>query len=143
MYGNARNETRQQFFTAWKKFKSEQILTDFEQQLIQVIIDHPEYHYIFDNPEKYDQQEYFPELGETNPYAHLGIHLALRDQISTDLPPGIRALYFEALTKYGNDLEVEHLMLEVLALELWEALQSQSNEFNVENYMEGLKQKLK
>lgn len=69
---------------------------------------------------------YFPELGQTNPFLHMGLHLAIRDQVSTDRPSGIAGIYQQLLNKYADNLAVEHLLMESLAECLWQAQRNQS-----------------
>lgn len=91
-----------------------------------VIIDHPEYQALLENPSKQLDQAYFPELGQTNPFLHMGLHLAIRDQISTDRPEGITQVYNNLLQKYYDTLVVEHLMMDSLAECLWKAQRDRS-----------------
>ncbi|KTD24604.1 MULTISPECIES: DUF1841 family protein [Legionella] len=120
-YGNNVQDTRQMFFSSWKKYRQKQSLQPLEQQLVAVIIDHPEYQAMLESPgEQYDQT-YFPELGQTNPFLHMGLHLAIREQVATDRPQGISQVYTHLLKKYSDSLVVEHLMMDSLAECLWEA----------------------
>lgn len=64
---------------------------------------------------------YFPEMGQSNPYLHMGLHLAIRDQVSTDRPAGIIKVYQQLLQRYGDEQTVEHLMMEHLVECLWQA----------------------
>jgi len=118
-YGDTIGETRQLFFTSWEKFRNKKQLLPLEHEIVQVILAHPEYHNILENQQKIQQQSYYPELGETNPFLHMGLHLAIREQIATDRPTGINALFHKLLKKYTENLTVEHLMMEQLAECLW------------------------
>lgn len=137
MYSNDRTQMRHYYFETWKKFKAEAPLTDLERQIVGVIVDHPEYQPLFDQPDKYLDKDYLPEFGETNPYMHLGLHLSLRDQISTDRPAGTQQIFEKLCRRYSGPLEAEHAMLECLALVLWQAMQT-GKEFNIEQYVESL-----
>ncbi len=118
-FGTTIEEVRQLYFTSWRKFNAQDVLTALEQQLVQVILDHPEYHSLLTHEDTAAGQSYFPELGQTNPFLHMGLHLALREQISTDRPPGIKAVYEGLLNKHNSALQVEHLMIDCLAECLW------------------------
>lgn len=118
-YGDTVQETRQFYFASWNKFKQNQALIPLEQQIVQVVLDHPEYQPILDQPEKYQDHTYYPEFGDTNPFLHMGLHLAIREQISTDRPAGIKQAYQNLLEKQSKPLEVEHLMMDQLAECLW------------------------
>lgn len=135
IYGADRGAYRQIYFDAWKKFIEKQVLTDIEKQIAEVIQLHPEYHYLFENDERYKEQDFFPELGETNPFLHLSLHLTILEQLSVDLPKGIRSLYAKLQSKLKDSHEVEHLLINCLIEELWQA-QAAHREFSSENYMQ-------
>lgn len=118
-YGDTIQETRQMFFISWEKYQQKQVLLPLENEIVQVILAHPEYHKILENSQTVQQQTYFPELGETNPFLHMGLHLGIREQIATDRPLGINAIYHQLIKKYADLLKVEHLMMDQLAECLW------------------------
>lgn len=120
-YGNNIQDTRRMFFVSWLKYRQKQPLQPIEKQLVAVIIDHPEYHSLLESPAKMAEPNYSPELGQTNPFLHMGLHLAVRDQVSTDRPVGISQIYKKLLAKYNNSLTVEHLIIDFLAECLWQA----------------------
>ena len=92
-----------------------------EQLIIGVILQHPEYHRDLDNPEALSL-EYSPEQGRTNPFLHMGLHIALQEQLHTDRPPGIRDIYQRLGTLHpGDNHELEHKMIDCLAEILWSA----------------------
>ncbi|HHT0594409.1 TPA: DUF1841 family protein [Legionella anisa] len=118
-YGDTIQETRQMFFASWEKYQHQKLLSPLENEIVQVILAHPEYHKIIENQNKFQQQSYFPESGEANPFLHMGLHLAIREQIATDRPVGIHEIYKNLIKKYNNSLSVEHLMMDQLAECLW------------------------
>lgn len=118
-YGDTIQETRHMFFSSWEKYQQKIPLTALENEIVQVILAHPEYHKSVERPTQFSQQSYFPELGATNPFLHMGLHLAIREQIATDRPTGVTACYQELLKKYADPFAVEHLMMEQLAECLW------------------------
>ena len=115
-YGNQVQDTRKHFFTSWQKYKKNEPLLPLEQQLVNVIKEHPEYHAIFDGEPT--DRAYFPTLGETNPFLHLGLHLALRDQVSTNRPAGITSIYKQLCEKKSSHLAAEHIMMACLEASL-------------------------
>lgn len=124
-YGEKTQDTRQVFFSSWKKYKQNDVLLPLEKQIIAVILDHPEYHSLLESAPQLDLA-YFPELGQTNPFLHMGLHLAIRDQLATDRPVGINKVYKQLLQKYNDNLAVEHLLMEGLAESLWLAQRNQA-----------------
>ncbi len=117
-------DTRPFFFNTWEKHKQSQPLTPLEAQLLDVILAHPEYHAILSNPEHVSDRTYFAELGETNPFLHMGLHLAVREQVSTNRPYGIQHAFSTLKTKLNSALEAEHHFMHCLANCLWEAQQN-------------------
>jgi len=118
-YGDTIQETRQMFFASWDKYQHKKPLLPLENEIVQVILAHPEYHKVIENYHKFQQQSYFPESGDTNPFLHMGLHLAVREQVATDRPTGINAAYKHLVKKYGDPLAVEHLIMDQLAECLW------------------------
>lgn len=125
-FGNNVQDTRQLFYTAWHHYRLAKPLTSLEQQLVNVIIDHPEYHALLEQKNSQNNQAWFPEMGQTNPFLHMGLHLAVRDQLATDRPPGVVRQHQQLISKYQDTLAVEHLMMEALAECLWQAQRNHS-----------------
>lgn len=124
-YGDNVQDTRALFFSSWQKYRMKQPLTPLEQQLVDVMVLHPEYHALLEAKESSIDKNFFPELGETNPFLHMGFHLAIRDQIRTDRPEGIASVYQQLVKKYSDALVVEHMLMEPLAECLWQAQRNQ------------------
>ncbi len=132
MHGQTTQETRQFFIDCWQKYQQKQPLQALEEQIVDVLLQHPEYESIINNGSI--NTSYFATLGETNPFLHMGLHLTLRDQIITDKPTGIRAIYQHLLNTYHDPHIVEHLMIEPLAECLWQS-QQQGCPPNENNYL--------
>ena len=66
------------------------------------------------------QAEFVPEAGHTNPYLHMGLHIAIREQTAIDRPQGIRAICERRAGARGAH-DAEHAMIDCLAETLWEA----------------------
>jgi hypothetical protein len=121
MFGHDRDSLRRQYLQAWTLHTQGQDLDPLQRQIAQVLIDHPEYQVLVQN-ETGLERDYLPELGESNPFLHMGLHLAIRDQVKTDRPVGIQALFQEALIKHRGDAhKAEHDMIDCLAESLWQA----------------------
>jgi len=118
--GQSRDQLREQYRAAWRKFKAQQTLTPLDKQVVAIVSEHPEYHVIVESPAT-DLANYSPRGGQLNPWLHMGLHLAIREQVATNRPPGIAALHAKLATKHGGAHEAEHRMLEVLAESMWEA----------------------
>lgn len=119
-YGNSRDELRRGWLQAWQRAREDQVLTALELQLVAVLRDHPEYHDWLERGDQVLQAEFAPEGGKTNPFLHLSMHLALREQVSTDRPAGIARVH-ASLAARSDAHEAEHKMMEALGKALWEA----------------------
>ena len=51
----------------------------------------------------------------------MGLHLAVRDQIATDRPAGLRQAFETSRSASADAHEAEHQMIECLAEAMWEA----------------------
>ena len=121
MFSPSRDQARRFLFDTWRKQREGVPLTDLERMALAVMLLHPEYHPQLDNPEHYLERDYLPENGEANPFLHLSMHLAIREQLSIDQPRGIVAHYQRLLAKSGDEHAAEHLLLECLGEMLWQA----------------------
>jgi hypothetical protein len=125
-YGDHVQDTRQLFFSSWYKYRQKETLLPLEQQLVDVILLHPEYQGFLESSNAEQEVSFFPELGQVNPFLHMGFHLAIRDQVTTDRPPGIRHIYQQLIQQYSDVSTVEHMLMEPLSECLWQAQRSRS-----------------
>jgi hypothetical protein len=117
-HDQGRDSLRRAYLDAWRKRREGRPLEPLEDQIATVIEQHPEYLDALGDESSVDR-DYTPESGAPNPFLHMGLHLAIREQVATDRPPGIRAIH-EALTRrLGAVHEAEHRMLERLGEALW------------------------
>jgi len=116
----SRDEVRQVYLSVWVKMQAQSLLEPMEALIAEVIELHPEYHQLLEQGEDIKQQDYSPELGQTNPFLHMGMHIALREQASSDRPVGIKPLYLKLIDNRGQH-EAEHAMMECLGQSLWSA----------------------
>lgn len=138
MFGQDRTELRQMFFSSWEKHLGKQLMQPLEAVVAKIIELHPEYHALLENQEALDK-DFTPEMGQTNPFLHMAMHISIQEQLSTKRPTGIEQLYQSLLIKNKDAHETEHLMMECLGKMLWEA-QSQSREPDENDYLSCLKQ---
>lgn len=136
MLSNDRATLRRMYVTAWRKRCAGLPLDPLEHLIADVIDIHPEYHALLADEDKALAWEESPEQGMSNPFLHLGMHLALREQISTDRPAGIRALYETCVRKSGDMMDTEHRMIACLLRTLQDAPPSGPDE---QAYMECLR----
>ena len=101
----------------------------------------PEYHAALEQTDQSLDRDYSPEGGQSNPYLHMGLHLAIRDQIATDRPAGVRAIFAALERRLGSAHETEHRLIERLAEALWNAQRSGTPP-DEEAYLESLRRLL-
>lgn len=122
MFVRDRDSSRKIFVNVWKKYKGKSLLDPMEQQILNVILEHPEYHHFLDDEEKAITFEVSPESGEGNPFLHMGMHIAIKEQIQFDQPSGIREICQTILEKHGQDQHnLEHRIMACFGRVLWEA----------------------
>ena len=141
-YGDSAPDTRQLFFSSWSKYRQHQVLLPLEKQIVDVIIMHPEYHSLLEAVRPQQDQSYFPELGQANPFLHMGFHLAIRDQVATDRPSGITDIHQRLVNKCADKAAAEHLLMEPLAECFWHAQRNQTMPDET-SYLQACRQLLK
>lgn len=124
IYGQERAQVRDVFFDAWKKHNDDELLQGAERTIVHVALQHPEYHEILADREKYSDHDYHVDAGETNPFLHMGMHVTIVEQISVDKPTGVRLRFSQLLQKLRDEHTVQHRMMECLGQWLWQAQQS-------------------
>jgi hypothetical protein len=122
--GQNREQLRRGFVEAWRKFRAGETLEPLDAQIAAVIAEHPEYHGWLESGEAAVGAEFTPERGALNPFLHLGLHLALREQVATDRPVGITDVHTRLARRFGSAHQAEHIMSEILGEVLWKAQRS-------------------
>lgn len=121
IFGQDRSELRKMYKDAWRKQSDSLPMTALEAQIAAVIAEHPEYH---DAVTSNLDNDYTVEGAETNPFLHMGLHLGIREQVATNRPAGIRAVFEQLAASSGDAHAAEHRMIDCLAETLWEAQRS-------------------
>lgn len=121
MFNPSRDEARRFFFDTWAGYRAGRVLTALEQTALQVILLHPEYHPLLDAPERNLDRDYAPAQGETNPFLHLALHLAVEEQLAIDQPRGLRDAHARLIERLGDAHDAAHAVLECLGETLWQA----------------------
>jgi hypothetical protein len=121
LFGSQRQDTREVFFTAWHKHTHGLPLEGAEQIIVRVALEHPEYHAVLADRDTYADRDWPPDQGETNPFLHMGMHVAIEDQLSIDQPAGIRQRYQALVQRIGDAHEAQHGLMDCLGEMLWQA----------------------
>jgi hypothetical protein len=93
-------QVREFFCEAWRKRTAGEPMTAMEQLAADCALAHPEHHALLSDPARARTEDYSD--GRENPFLHLSLHLALREQLSIDQPPGVRA-ELERLARRSGD----------------------------------------
>lgn len=107
MFTPTREEVRRFFSETWQKHRENMLMSAMESMVLDIILAHPEYHAVLEDP---DLAEGFEE----NPFLHMSLHLAIAEQLSIDQPSGITARYETLLAKTGNRHDALHLLMACL-----------------------------
>ncbi len=136
MFARSKTETREFFRATWQKRGAGLVLAPLEALVAEVVAAHPEYHALIIEGLSAATPDQDPAH---NPFLHLGLHVALLEQLQADRPAGLRAEYQRLKTLTGEVHATEHRLMQVLAEVLWSA-QSAGHLPDEQQYLAGLRQ---
>jgi hypothetical protein len=119
VFDPSRDQAREFFFETWRRYRAREPLDGLEAVVLQVMLAHPEYHAALEDPERFRDRNYSPELGEPNPFLHMSMHLAIEEQLSIDQPGGIASSFAALAAKHGDRHEAMHDAMECLGEMVW------------------------
>ena len=120
-HDQGRSSLRRMYVEAWRKHRESLPVEPVEDQIIRVVSLHPEYAQLLESGPAALGRDYTPEEGQTNPFLHMGLHLAIREQVATDRPAGIAVVHRSLAARLGDVHDAEHAMIECLGEALWNA----------------------
>ena len=123
LFSSDRASLRRMYLEAWRRSRDALPLEPVQAQIADVITLHPEYHAVLESGDEALETDWQGSDGQSNPFLHMGMHLAIREQAATDRPAGIAAIHRRLSERLGDAHAAEHLMMECLAAVLWEAQQ--------------------
>jgi hypothetical protein len=118
VFDPSREDVRDLFFGAWRKYRAGEPLAGMESLALDVILLHPEYHAVLAVPARFRDKDY---VDESNPFLHMSLHVALEEQLSIDQPSGIRSRWDGLVRRRGDRHAAAHEAIECLAATLWRA----------------------
>lgn len=121
MFNPSREQARRFFIEAWRKQREKSILTELEAMAVGHILNHPEYHGLLNEEASGLDRDWLPEMGQTNPFLHLSLHLAISEQLSIDQPAGIKSAYETLLVRSHDPHAAQHEIMDCLAEVIWQA----------------------
>lgn len=119
LYSQKRHTLRNIFIESWKKHQQKLVLSPLEKEIVAVLFMHPEYQVMLGNADHVLNKDYYPDLGEENPFLHLSLHLSILDQVRTNRPDGITEIYAHLVKKYQDEHTAQHHMMTILQDILW------------------------
>ena len=140
MFNPSRSQAREFLFDLWGRHRAGAALTPLETMALAIVLDHPEYHRYLEDRERYLERDWRPEGGETNPFLHLQMHLAIEEQLSIDQPPGIHAAVQALARKHGSMHDARHEVMDCLAEVIWQAQRNGAG-FDNAAYLDCVKRK--
>jgi hypothetical protein len=118
---HSREGLRRAYTEAWAKRLAHAPLTPLETLIADVIDLHPEYQHVVSDADAAQAFEPAPGGSTENPFLHMGLHIAVREQLAIDRPPGIRDLHRRLTAHYGQVHDAEHALMQALGETLWQA----------------------
>jgi hypothetical protein len=123
MFNPSRDQARQFLINAWAIRRNKLPGTPMDTLAADLVDLHPEYHALLEAEDALTR-EWTPEQGETNPFLHLSLHLAIEEQLSIDQPPGILAAFNTLQNRRGSRHDALHTVLECLGEMIWRSQRS-------------------
>ena len=102
LFNPTRDQVRTFFIDAWRKEREGVPQTPLEMQASTFVKWHPEYHALLEAPDALTR-EWTPADGETNPFLHLSMHLAVYEQLHDSISHrSLRDAFTKLCDKHGN-----------------------------------------
>ncbi len=121
MFNPSREQARRFFFETWQRYRANEPLEGAARTALEVILLHPEYHPMLEDPGRNLDRDWGPDSGENNPFLHLSLHLAIEEQLAMGQPFGLREVFDALVTSSRDAHEARHVLLECLGETLWRA----------------------
>lgn len=119
MFTPSQHDVRRFFCEAFRKVRTNEILTPLEAIARDWIVRHEEYADALKDVDAALAADYSVERGQSNPFLHLSMHLSIAEQISIDQPPGIRAAFLSLTQRLGSEHDAHHQIMECLGEMIW------------------------
>lgn len=115
LFGQERDRIRGIFVEAWRKHLQGEPLEPLERSIAAIIEVHPEYHSDMTDPDALTREYASDDGSGSNPFLHMGLHISILEQVTSDRPEGIRAIYDGLRRRHPDVHELEHAMMRCLA----------------------------
>lgn len=121
VFNPSQDEVRRFFCNVYARQQTGAPLTPLETIAGHWIDEHPEYHRMLGNVDAALERRFDAADGQSNPFLHLSMHLAISEQLSIDQPPGLRAHFGALSARLGSEHAAAHEVMECLGEVLWHA----------------------
>lgn len=112
--GQTRDQLRQAYADAWRKRRDGSLLTPLEAMIADVVGLHPDFQPLIEAAPDGATRAPLSAAAVENPFLHLGLHMAVREQLSIDRPAGVRDLHAGLRIRCGDAHEAEHELMRAL-----------------------------
>ena len=133
---NSTKEQREYLLNTWKKAQSGLILDKTEQDIASIIKEHPEFINLINRPEASHSNNFME-----NPFLHIFLHLAIKEQLFNDQPKETKKLYNKLLSKKLTPHHAEHQIM--LCLDIFLKRNKSDMHKSQLDYLECLKKAMK
>lgn len=123
LFSNDRTQLRQTIAQAWQRYRQDLPLEPLQARIADVLVAHPEYHEFIEDLGSLER-DFSAENGQSNPFLHLSMHLALVEQLQTDRPNGIKRALMRLVKRSADPHDAQHRAMDCLGQTLWEAQRS-------------------
>lgn len=120
LFSQDRRALRELFVHAWRKQLTGEPLEGIEALIAGTIQRHPEYQPLLAN-DAATTRDWSPEQGESNPFLHMAMHIAIEEGLMLDEPRGIRDRYRALRGQCSDEHDLQHRMMDCLGEMLWQA----------------------
>ena len=124
IFNPSKQDVRRFFCEVWRKENAKSLLMPIEAMAVKWMRLHPEYHALIEDSDAAVDAEFSIERGESNPFLHLSMHLAIDEQLAIDQPTGIRSVFEMLAARAGDAHAAAHEAMECLGHVVWEAQRS-------------------
>ena len=107
-----RAQIRETFYRAWEKYRTHAPLAGAEKLIVDVATRHPEYHPLLQDRNVAAGR--FAPANAASAFLHMGLHIALEEQLALDRPPGVHAVFAALAARLGDPHAAQHRMLDCL-----------------------------
>jgi Domain of unknown function (DUF1841) len=119
MFNPSRDDVRRFFCEVFQRQRDGAPLTPLQAQAARWIDQHPETPALLGEDESARAADFSVDRGQSNPFLHLSMHLALDEQLAIDQPQGIRAVFAAIAARTGDEHTAAHEAFGCLGEILW------------------------